>query len=168
MPGKPGPHKQDLGLPLGRQLNPPFKHRHEEAVWMLAEPSLKFSYTFQPQAGKAAHQLSREGKQRALSVIYWGTAQPCSTPLICTQSNSSAVRKSSDNPPLATGLTHMKTQSTLGPWADAHCWGLEKKSGAASSGCNQLKILSLSLTEKRFSTIIRTFSFGKRVCPSSG
>lgn len=38
-------------------------------------------------------------------LLFIGTAQPCSTHLICTQSNSSAVHKSSDNLPLATGHT---------------------------------------------------------------
>lgn len=134
-PGKPGPYKQDLGLPLGRQLNIPFKHRHEGAGWTLAESSPKFSYTCQSQAGKAAHHPSREGRQTALSVIYWDTAQPCSTHLICTSSNHSALHKSSENPPPATGPTlqmvHMKTKSTLGPWADIPCWRLEKKAGAS-------------------------------------
>jgi len=72
VPGKPRPYKQGLGLPLDGQLRPNihFKHKHEGAVWPLAESSPKFSYTFQTQARKAAHQLTREGKQTALSVVY--------------------------------------------------------------------------------------------------
>lgn len=72
MPGKPRPYKLGLGLPLDGQLKPntPFKHRHEGIVWTLAESSPKFSYTFQTQSRKAAYQLTREGKQTAVSVIY--------------------------------------------------------------------------------------------------
>lgn len=70
--GKPRPYEQGLGLPLDGQLKPhtPFKYRREGGVWTLAESSPKFSYTFQTQVRKAAHQLTREGKQTALSVIY--------------------------------------------------------------------------------------------------
>lgn len=66
------PYERSLELPLDGQLNPdsPFKRRHEGAVWMLAESSSKFSCTFQAQARKATHHLTREGKQTALSVIY--------------------------------------------------------------------------------------------------